>query len=229
MAKELFIWPDPHLDHDNIRTFCDRPFSTIEEMNETLINNHNEVVKSKDDVIILGDFAWRNHNHFLNRLNGKKTLVIGNHDKMPEEVLRNFTKVIGSVKNPGILETCIAGQKVSFSHYPLVSWNASFHGSWNIHGHCHGRLIENDYTLRTDAGVDVYNFYPVNFEVLKLKLRSRIPAWELKMQEKHPEGDESSLSKNKAECLKFAQLFEEEKAKDLNRLKVDYTFRKNMI
>jgi len=226
MAKELYIWGDPHLNHDNIRRFCGRPFPTVKEMNEALISNYNEVVNPKDDVIIVGDFAWSDHNHFLAQLHGRKTLIIGNHDKMPEAVLRNFTQVIGTPTKPGILETCIAGQKISFSHYPLYSWNASFHGSWNIHGHCHGRLTEFDDLLRTDAGVDLYNFYPVNFEVLKLKLQSRVPAWKKKMEEVHPEGDETSLSKNKTESLKFKQMFEEQKAKNTNLLKVDYTYRK---
>lgn len=150
-------------------------------MNQCLMDNYADTVRPCDDVILLGDIAFRNHAHFIGALAGHKTFVFGNHDRMPQDVLRNFTRVIGGKRSPGILEMNVGPQQVSFSHYPMASWNGSFHGTWNVHGHCHGRMPEYDTMLRVDAGVDVFDFKPVNFDVLMDKLNSRVPAWHERM------------------------------------------------
>lgn len=73
---------DPHFFHNNVIRYCDRPFSSVEEMNEALIRNWNEVVRPGDTVICLGDFslAFRPVELFSARLMGDKFLVPGNHD-----------------------------------------------------------------------------------------------------------------------------------------------------
>jgi calcineurin-like phosphoesterase family protein len=74
---------DLHFDHTEIIAYDNRPFDTVEEMNETLIRNWNSVVGPEDLTYILGDFCaegadrWRQH---LTRLNGRKRLILGNHD-----------------------------------------------------------------------------------------------------------------------------------------------------
>lgn len=179
---ELWVWADPHLDHDVIRTYCDRPFGSVDEMNEALIANYRECVKPGDDVVFLGDYAFRNHLQHLARLPGNKTFVFGNHDHMSMDVLRQFTRVVGAKHCPGILEMSVGPFRLTFSHFPLASWNGTFHGSWNIHGHCHGRMPEAPDMLRMDAGVDVFNYRPVNFEVIRIQMEARIPAWKERMR-----------------------------------------------
>lgn len=70
---------------------CERPFETIEEMNEILISNFNSCVKKSDTVYILGDIAYRmsvtDVNQMNSKLNGKKILCKGNHDKKYDEAL----------------------------------------------------------------------------------------------------------------------------------------------
>lgn len=82
-GDKVFFTSDTHFKHANIIKFCERPFGSIEEMNEALIANWNRVVGKDDFVFHLGDFcfggseAW---NSILDRLNGKIYLVLGNHD-----------------------------------------------------------------------------------------------------------------------------------------------------
>ena len=81
---------DLHFRHSNIIKLCNRPYSSMEEMNETFISKWNKKVKKRaDTVYIVGDFAWENAQplEFLKRLNGRKVLITGNHDK---KWLKNF-------------------------------------------------------------------------------------------------------------------------------------------
>ena len=81
------IWftSDLHLNHRAVVGMCERPFESVEEMNEVLIRNFNERVKKNDTVYILGDIAHRTPvieaNNLIRKLYGKKILCKGNHDK----------------------------------------------------------------------------------------------------------------------------------------------------
>jgi len=159
-----WVTADLHLDHKNIIRHADRPFIDLESMNELLISNWNDWVDPKDTVVIVGDFAWKRHAHFLQALRGKKILVRGNHDKMSRAVFDQFTAV------HDIWQTSIDSQMVIFCHYPLRSWNAKCHGSWHFYGHCHGRLPEYPDTCSCDVGIDVWDYQPVPWPVLKNKM-----------------------------------------------------------
>jgi calcineurin-like phosphoesterase family protein len=78
-----FITSDLHFFHKNVITYCNRPWNTVEEMNEGMIENWNKVVTNDDIVYILGDFSLspKAVELILPRLNGKeKILILGNHD-----------------------------------------------------------------------------------------------------------------------------------------------------
>ena len=79
----IFYISDTHFGNENILKLCDRPFATIEEMNERLIENWNSKVKGADAVYILGDmfFKCKDTKSILCRLKGKKYLFVGNHDE----------------------------------------------------------------------------------------------------------------------------------------------------
>ena len=167
-----FFTADLHLGHANILQHCDRPFGSVEEMDETIIANWNSRVTNKDDVWILGDFAFRtavSAEAYLKNLNGHKHLVKGNHDKSWMKGL-DVAKYFETVNE--IAETNVEHHKLVLCHYPMMSWNRSHYGSYLVFGHIHNdtnlsfwpMIRDNDHML--NAGVDINGFYPVEFRDL---------------------------------------------------------------
>ena len=110
----LYLIADTHFYHKNIIKYCNRPFKSVEEMNQKLIDNWNRVVSDDDIIIHLGDFALGSEDKIqglLSQLNGYKVLVRGNHDKSIRTMKRlGFNEVFdGPLKINGYI----------FSHYPL--------------------------------------------------------------------------------------------------------------
>lgn len=182
----IFFCADTHFGHEMAPAHSNRPWPSCEQMDEGLIAKWNDVVKAQDQVWLLGDFAWKSHAYYKNRLRGKITLIVGNHDRMPQDALRQFTRVIGTRRQPGILECCIDKQPLTLCHMPLSTWNSSCHGSWCLHGHSHGGTPEYDDYLRADVGVDVWAYAPVPWEVIKKKMEARIPAWRERRRQGRP-------------------------------------------
>ena len=164
------IWftSDLHLGHKAAISMCERPFETVEEKNEILIYNFNSCVKKNDTVYILGDIAHRTPvidvNQMIGRLNGKKVLCKGNHDKNYEESL--FHGIYD------FLEITVNGVNVSLMHYPMMAWPKSRHGSLHLHGHIHSKGEYNlqqkaEGILRYDVGVDANDYFPVSIDAVK--------------------------------------------------------------
>lgn len=88
--KRYFVIADTHFGHKNIITYCNRPFRTVEEMNNHIIKEWNDCVSNDDTVFMLGDFAFGRVPiiEFTSKLNGKKILIKGNHDTYPNEFYR---------------------------------------------------------------------------------------------------------------------------------------------
>lgn len=164
---------DLHLGHENIIKLTKRPFATIEEMNEVLINNWNKVVKEEDDVYIIGDLFYKSKDNIediLSKLKGNKYLILGNHDKEWIDTIdhKKYFKVVTE------LLTFDDGQrKVTLCHYPMVSFEGRFH----IHGHIHGNVNDVFWdTLKKmdkvlNASVEINNFKPVTFDELLINNR----------------------------------------------------------
>lgn len=90
---KYFIIADTHFGHRNIIGYCNRPFRSVEEMDETLIKNWNETVSNDDVVIHLGDFSFGTKERcaeIVKRLNGRKILIKGNHDKWSDDFYRSI-------------------------------------------------------------------------------------------------------------------------------------------
>ena len=143
---------DLHFGHDNIIRFDDRPYDSVESMEEELINNWNKAVKSEDDeVYILGDFSWENTektHEILDKLNGKKYLILGNHDTWVTSESMDYLEDIQDLTT--IKDEALDGRRfnVFLSHYPIPL--APIHRKDNgmlLYGHVHG-TIEHEYTNR---------------------------------------------------------------------------------
>lgn len=82
---EIHFTADHHFFHDGIIRMCGRPFSSTDEMNETMIERRNAVVHGNDVVYHLGDFAMKGTAEgcaaVFERIKGRKHLIVGNHDK----------------------------------------------------------------------------------------------------------------------------------------------------
>jgi calcineurin-like phosphoesterase family protein len=153
MEPMTWLTADEHFGHTNIIKFCNRPFSTIEEMNEAIIARHNEVVGIYDTVWHLGDFAWHNANQYLKRLNGKHHLIFGNHDK--KHIKREFD-FFSSAQDVHKLKWM--GVSIWLSHYAHLRWPSAHHGTLHAFGHSHGQCL--GIGRSKDVGVDTNNFYP---------------------------------------------------------------------
>lgn len=169
--QNMFFTSDTHFNHAKIirPDYSDRPFKDVEEMNETLIYNWNSVVKKKDVIYHLGDFAWGQPEPFLNRLNGYKILIMGNHDRYSEgKLLRSGFREVYSLK-----EIKIDGIPTILCHFPMYSWNKSHRGSFHLHGHIHENEIQYLWN-RYNVGVDVNNFTPIHSDnILKIFLQQK--------------------------------------------------------
>lgn len=181
----IFFTSDTHFGHRNIIRFCNRPFNSVEEMDETIISNWNAVVNKKDTVYHLGDFCtWKTKdylslfNHYRKRLNGKIFLIEGNHDY---KINTNLSKIpisnYGLVDKSPLYHIKINKQTIVMCHFAMRVWHKSHFDSWHIYGHSHAKL--SPIGKSWDVGVDNNNFIPVSFYDLKriMESQSRNENW----------------------------------------------------
>ena len=170
--KDYWIISDTHFGHQNIITYCKRPFYSYLEMDTALIDNWNRVVKKGDYVYHLGDFFMEEprsekeanyRDYILASLNGRITLILGNHDKV------NYLAKTGrfhdivmwkpwnvSKNNPPFLMTHVPVHKDS------ILWEAR--EGFNLHGHTHNfGSPKGPYKC---ACVELINYTPKNIEEL---------------------------------------------------------------
>lgn len=181
-GSEVFFTSDLHFRHGNIIKYCKRPFETVQDQTEKLIENWNKTVPDTATVFILGDFAFATKNQwrgFLNRLTGKKYLILGNHDRHEDIPTEMFEDVVDLAKvsikiNDHEWKTFI------LSHRPILCWEGSNDGSIMLYGHVHTCTNpEVDETIDSelvklmpknswDVGVDNNDYHPVSLhEVLE--------------------------------------------------------------
>lgn len=150
-----YFTSDTHFGHENIlKKFCPetRLGATIQEHDEILIRNWNNIVGPEDHVWNLGDVFFSEYDRaksVLSRLNGKKYLIWGNHDKVLQrnKDLWEFFEDIYDYK-----ELVIERTHVILFHYPIQEWNRMHHGSFHFHGHTHGTVTLPGRGL--DVGID---------------------------------------------------------------------------
>ncbi len=159
-----FFTGDQHFFHRNIVQYCDRPFGSVEEMNEAIIKRHNEVVKDTDRVIHLGDFTLVKNSteifHIIKRLKGDHTFLEGSHDIWLKN--KNYNQIWEKKINDHYVVCC---------HYSMRVWPRSHYNSWQLYGHSHGRL--EPVGKQWDVGVDNNNFYPISYDQLVEIMKDR--------------------------------------------------------
>lgn len=181
MQSKIWFTADIHLSHISILRFRPKRREaagiTLQELengnkeevlqkyDKWLIEKWNNTIKKQDIVYILGDLCLGNREQterLLNRLNGKKYLIIGNHDKSCRG-LENYFVWTGSIKEAKFNHEQFPFIRpdetfcVEMCHYPLMAWNRKPHGSVHICGHIHGahdNLNKETGALRVDVGLD---------------------------------------------------------------------------
>lgn len=161
--SNTWFYADSHLRHTNIIKYCNRPFSSVQEMDEELIHRWNLLVKPNDVVYHLGDFSFGNTRYYRDRLNGKIHLIKGNHDKKVDK------SCFESVRDMAVIE--LDGEHIVLCHYPLTEWEGFYRGYYHLHGHCHGTV--KGVGKRIDVGVDCWKFSPVSFDEVKRRSDER--------------------------------------------------------
>lgn len=168
---------DLHFGHSNIIRYCNRPWSTIEEMDEALITNWNSVVRPEDEVYELGDFTFHRDpvriRTILNRLNGTIYHINGNHD-VGKHWLAKYPE-LGSrfawIKD--YFELKENGRHFVMFHFPIASWHKAHHGSIHLHGHEHGNWDKHNVGIRRiDVGTDPQHYFPVTLESIAQKMKN---------------------------------------------------------
>ncbi len=175
----LYFTSDLHFCHAKCIKDCNRPFSSVEEMNEMLIQYWNDTVKPSDDIYVLGDFALHQPMDVIHglfeRLCGHIHLIFGNHD---HEITRHryyFRDVLESMHALSTLR--IHGDKrLILCHYPLLYWCGDYEDRFiHLYGHLHNNQHDNFIAshLRNayNVGVDMNNYHPVSIDEILEKVR----------------------------------------------------------
>lgn len=179
--KNIFFISDTHFGHANMLKFLNydgtrmRPFDSIEEVDELMIENWNKIIKPADRVYHLGDVCYRcgNRDQIMSRLNGKKVLIKGNHDRdQLGWYMKYFEDIRGTIHIDG---------NYLLSHFPI---HPDSKGRFirGLHGHIHAQTVMRPKyqspIIKTIVGkepdpwyrnccVEVNNYAPIPFEVIK--------------------------------------------------------------
>ena len=174
----IYFIADTHFGDPKIISYCHRPFSSLEDMTNKLINNWNNKVKEDDVVIVLGDLSLYDLNttkDIVSRLNGCKILVTGNHDKYSREeyIQCGFLDVF---KDDFIIENKdddILPSVLELSHKPQDTEHFDI---FNIHGHIHDEPLEKQYPKLNKenhfcVSVEMTNYEPISIEEIRNKIK----------------------------------------------------------
>lgn len=163
-SSNVLFTSDTHFYHKSMITLKRRPFSSIEEMNDVIVNNWNSVVDKDSVVFLLGDVSFGSPDdtrRIMERLNGQIRLIIGNHDQ--HKLLQVYKDRVTYSTDVMRVKFMDIGHEAFLSHYPHLTWNKSHYGAWHLHGHSHGSCVypfEGGKLL--DVGTDVHNFTPIS-------------------------------------------------------------------
>jgi len=161
-----YLISDLHLDHDNIIDYCDRPFSSVKEMNETLVDRWNTTIDPDDDVLYGGDLTIRKSAaallDWLEELNGEIVFLLGNHD---DTVLEGLDRV------RFVEEYTFERRGVPFHAVHDPADGPSNPKGWLLHGHHHNNwpdrfpFVDHD-TRRVNISVELLDYRPLGTDRL---------------------------------------------------------------
>jgi calcineurin-like phosphoesterase family protein len=161
---------DTHFSHFNIIRYAGRPFQTVDEMNEKMIENWNASIEPEDTVFFLGDFGMGTTDFLTSlcrRLNGNKICIRGNHDGTPSKMHKiGFMLVLESAFIK------IGRHPVELVHIPSQTTPAHF----QLHGHVHEKRPNKIIDRKLNLSVEVWDYKPVSDKII-VGLLDQAPAY----------------------------------------------------
>jgi len=135
--SNFYFSSDWHLAHKNILEYDERPFNTIQQHDQAIINNVNKVCEPTSLLFILGDLSMGKDINYieslLNQIQCKMVLIKGNHDKhLKDSFLKSHF-----IDVRDYLELKSSKGKFILSHFPFYSWDGSHRGTPHLYGHIH--------------------------------------------------------------------------------------------
>jgi calcineurin-like phosphoesterase family protein len=185
MSANIFFISDTHFGHEKCCTTFKRkdgsplrPFANAQEMDEEMVRRWNEVVREQDKVYHLGDVVINlKFLSTLERLNGSKRLIRGNHDNGK---IKDYLKYFKEVYGVRVLEDMV------LSHVPLHPESVTQRWNVNVHGHLHANEVmkrdfnsfDNEYTywpdpLYMNVSVEQIDYRPIELSELRAKIKAR--------------------------------------------------------
>ncbi len=171
--NEIWIISDTHFNHNKDFILKPRSFSTVEEMNEKIIERWNSIVQPNDTVYHLGDIALGEVAAavpLIKRLNGKMKLAIGNHDTDAK------LKIYRTLSN---IEDIQFGYRIKkgkntflLTHYPQLTGNYDTSKTYSIHGHTHcSNTFTEGYDLMFNVSCEALACMPINIDNIKILIQ----------------------------------------------------------
>lgn len=197
MSKNIFFISDHHLGHEAILTFKNkdgspvRSFNNVDEMHNFIIEEHNKVVSKHDKVYFLGDVAIKKEAlPLLNKMNGKKRLILGNHDIFNDRKQLKLNNQIVYINEyyqyfEEVLAYKVFPDNFICSHIPLNKKSITERFCFNVHGHLHNNVVINNEGLEDPSYFNVscerLNFKPIEFSELNSILNSQFRSIKFQM------------------------------------------------
>lgn len=156
--KKWFL-SDTHFSHEAIIRYCERPFKSAKEMDQTLIENWNRKIGKEDLVFFLGDFGLgsvEDLKKIANQLNGQKICIRGNHDNAEKMYALGFLLVVEA------LFIRIGKYRVELIHIPTDPPPTHF----QLHGHVHHRRPKSLVGYQCNVSVEPWNYSPISEDEL---------------------------------------------------------------
>ena len=180
-----YVTSDLHLGHRRVIEFAERPFKSLEEMNDTILTNLIAPLRKNDSLYILGDIAW--NKTVMNELCARLPYGVdvfcnkGNHDSSKVLKPNDKIKEVYYMK-----EIKLGGIPTTLCHYPMKIWNESHHNSFDLFGHIHknekfrqfdlvGKMLNvncefHDFTpWAEDEIIEYMSHQPENFDAINYK------------------------------------------------------------
>ena len=164
----IFLTGDTNFNHNNIIEYNQRPFKHVSEMNEEITRRWNEVVGKADIVYHLGDFGMGRVEELrtnLSRLNGRVSIIRGNHDESLSKLLE-----MGFCSISDELTLSYRGFIIIMSHYQDLI-NHGIEGIIHIHGHTHS--MQQFWQNFINVSCEAWDYYPVELGELILKYKKQ--------------------------------------------------------